>query len=156
MDERSDLPLEWKIVANHPIDQILGDPSQGVATRSSLKNICNNVAFLSQIEPKNIDEAEMDKHWILAMQEELNQFERNGVWTLVPRPNDYTIIGTKWIFHNKKDGSGIVVRNKARLVAQGYNREEDIDYKETYAPVARLEAIRMLLAFACHKNFKLF
>ena len=104
-------------VPNHPIDQILGNPSQGVATRSSLKNICNNLAFLSQIEPKNIDEAEKDEHWILAIQEELNQFERNSVWTLVPHPNDHTIIGTEWVFRNKKDESGIVVRNKARLVA---------------------------------------
>ena len=86
----------------------------------------------------------------------MNQFELNGVWTLVPRPLDHSIIGTKWVFRNKKDESGIVVRNKARLVGQGYNQEEGIDYEETYAPVARLEAIRMLLAFACHKKFKLF
>lgn len=90
------------------------------------------------------------------MQEELNQFERNQVWTLVPRPNDHSVIGTKWIFRNKVDESGIVIRNKARLVAQGFNQEEGIDFDETFAPVARLEAIRMLLAFACFKNFKLY
>ena len=90
------------------------------------------------------------------MQEELNQFERNGVWNIVPRPLDHTIIGTKWVFRNKKDESGTIVRNKARLVTQGYNQEEGIDYEETYAPVARLEVIRMLLTFTCHKNFKLF
>jgi hypothetical protein len=108
---------------------------------------------LSQIEPKNINEAIEDESWILAMQEELNQFERNKVWTLAPRPKDHSVIGIKWIFRNKKDEEGTIVRNKARLVAQGYNQD---DYGETYAPVARLEAIRMLLAFACFKNFKLF
>ena len=90
------------------------------------------------------------------MQEELNQFERNDVWTLVPRPKNHIIIGTKWVFRNKKDESGVITRNKARLVAQGFNQEEGIDYDETYAPVARLEAIRMLLAYACYKDFKLF
>ena len=90
------------------------------------------------------------------MEEELKQFEKNQVWHLVPRPKDYPIIGTKWVFRNKMDESGGVVRNKARLVAQGYNQEEGIDFDETFAPVARLESIRMLLAFACYKDFKLF
>ena len=90
------------------------------------------------------------------MQEELNQFERSKVWNLVSRPNDHSIIGTKWIFRNKMDEHSNIVRNKAILVAQSYSQEEGIDYEETYAPIARLEAIRMLLAFACFKNFKLF
>jgi len=89
-------------------------------------------------------------------QEELNQFERNQVWELVDRPNDHPIIGTKWVFRNKLDEHGIVIRNKARLVAKGYNQEEGIYYEETYAPVARLEAIRMLLAFASIMDFKLY
>ena len=82
------------------------------------------------------------------MQEELNQFERNNVWTLVRRPKKNQIIGTKWVFRNKLDEKGNVIRNKAILVAKGYNQEEGIDFDETYAPVARLEAIRLLLAFA--------
>ena len=90
------------------------------------------------------------------MQEELNQFERNNVWTLVSRPKDYSIIGTKWVFRNKLDEHGNVIRNKARLVAKGYNQEEGIDFDETFAPVARLEAIRLLLAYACFMKFKLF
>ena len=89
-------------------------------------------------------------------QEELNQFKRNQVWELVDRPNNHPIIRTKWVFRNKVDEHGIVIRNKARLVAKGYNQEEGIDYEETYALVARLEAIRMLLAFASIRDFKLY
>ncbi|GJT69808.1 retrovirus-related pol polyprotein from transposon TNT 1-94 [Tanacetum coccineum] len=92
----------------------------------------------------------------MAMQEELNQFKTNDVWELVPNPMDMTIIGTKWVYRNKLDENGIVTRNKARLVAQGYNQQEGIDYDETYAPVARLESIRILLAYACALDFKLY
>ena len=114
------------------------------------------MAFVSMIEPKNLNEAIIDENWIIAIQEELNQFERNNVWELVEKPENYPIIGTKWVFRNKLDENGIVIRNKARLVAKGYNQEEGIDYEETYAPVARLEAIRMLLAYASIMNFKLY
>ncbi len=150
------LPKEWKYIDAHPKELILGDTSKGVQTRSSLKNFCANAAFLSQIEPKCVDEAMKDDSWIIAMQDELNQFERNEVWKHIPRPNDYLVIGNKWVFRNKQDENGIVVRNKARLVAKGFNQEEGIDYEETFAPVARLEAIRMLLAYASSNNFKLF
>ncbi|GJU20694.1 retrovirus-related pol polyprotein from transposon TNT 1-94 [Tanacetum coccineum] len=107
-------------------------------------------------EPKNVNEALGDESWIVAMQEELNQFIANDVWELVPQPKNMTIIGTKWVFRNKLDENGIVSQNKARLVAQGYNQQEGIDYDETYAPVARLESIRILLAYACALDFKLF
>jgi hypothetical protein len=156
LTKNEELPKSWNVIHSHPKELIIGEVERGVSTRSKLKNICNSMAFLSQIEPKNINGAIEDELWILAMQEELNQFERNKVWTLAPRPKDHSVIGTKWVFRNKKDEEGIIVRNKARLVAQDYNQEEDIDYGETYAPVARLEAIRMLLTFACFKNFKLF
>ena len=78
------------------------------------------------------------------------------VWKLVPRPNDHTIIGTKWVFRNKLDESGIIVRNKATIVAQGYSQEEGIDFDESFAPVAGLEVIRMLLIFAYYMDFKLY
>ena len=93
---------------------------------------------------------------VACQQEELNQFERNQVWHLVPRPHDRPIIGTKWIFRNKLDESGNIVRNKARLVAQGCTQVEGIDFEDTFAPIARLEAIRITLAYASYKNFKLF
>ncbi|GJW58239.1 retrovirus-related pol polyprotein from transposon TNT 1-94 [Tanacetum coccineum] len=87
------------------------------------------------------------------MQEELNQFERNKVWALVPKPHGKTIIGTKWIWKNKMDEEGVVTKNKARLVAQGYNQQEGINYEETFAPVARLEAIKKFLAYAAYMGF---
>ena len=90
------------------------------------------------------------------MQEELNQFEKNKVCDLVDRPEDYPIIGTKWVFRNKLDENGYVIKNKARLVAKGYNQEEEIDYDKTFASVARLEAIRLLLAYASFMNIKLY
>ena len=108
------------------------------------------------IEPKKVSEALEDPFWIDAMQDELLQFERNRVCTLVPLPEGKIPIGTKWVFRNKKDEEGVVVRNNARLVAKGYCQEEGIDYEETFAPVARLEAIRIFLAFAAHKGFKVY
>ncbi|GKB12601.1 DNA-directed DNA polymerase [Tanacetum coccineum] len=111
---------------------------------------------LQEMKPKNVNEALTDESWIIAMQEELNQFIANDVWELVPQPRNMTIIGTKWVFRNKLDENGIVSQNKARLVAQGYNQQEGIDYDETYAPVTRLESIRILLAYDCALDFKLF
>jgi Reverse transcriptase (RNA-dependent DNA polymerase) len=90
------------------------------------------------------------------MQEELLQFEKSKVWTLVPRKDEYNVIGTKWVFRNKSDADGVVVRNKARLVAKGYTQMEGVDFDETFAPVARLESIRLLLAIACSLNIKLY
>jgi hypothetical protein len=112
--------------------------------------------FLSQLEPKSADEALLDSDWVIAMQEELNQFERNKVWKLVPRPKGKSVVDTKWVFRNRLDEDGNVTRNKARLVAKGYCQQEGIDYDETFAPVARLEAIRIFLAYAAHCNFKVF
>src|SRR3954464_5875745 len=110
------------------------------------------------LEPSKFDEAMKDPDWLLAMMEELHQFERNKVWSLVERPDPtkHNIIGTKWILRNKQDEDGIVVRNKDRLVAQGYTQIKGIDFGETYAPVARLESIRAMLAFANHNNILLY
>ena len=92
----------------------------------------------------------------MTMQEELNQFESNNVWKLVPKLELQSIIGTKWVFRNKIDEFGVVVRNKTRLMAQEYNHEQGIDFDETFVPIAILESIRMLLAFSCHKDFILY
>ena len=92
----------------------------------------------------------------MAMQEELNNFTRNEVWVLEAPPKNKNIIGTKWVFRNKQDEHGVVVRNKARLVAKGFSQVEGLDFGETFAPVARLEAILILLAYSSHHNIKLY
>jgi hypothetical protein len=138
------------------LDKVLGDVRSKVSTRRQLASFSEHQAHISMVEPKKVFEALEDKDWLDAMHEELNNFERNKVWKLVERPKDCrNVIGTKWIFKNKQDEHGMVVRNKARLVAQGYSQIEGIDFGETYAPVARLESIRILLAYASHHNFKL-
>ncbi|XP_073137104.1 uncharacterized protein [Henckelia pumila] len=146
--------LRWS--KNHPRDLVIGNPTALIRTRNQLIDELLHATFISQLEPKHIDEALQDASWIEAMQEELNQFTRNKVWNLVPRPTNQNIIGTRWVFRNKLNEDGTVVRNKARLVAQGFRQEEDIDFEESFSPVARLEAIRIFLAYAAYKNFKLY
>ena len=114
------------------------------------------IGLLLVIEPTTVDEALSDDRWILAMQEELNQFQRNDLWDLVPKPQQKNIIGTKWVFRNKLNEQGEVVRNKARLVAQGYSQQEGIDYTETFSLVAKLEAIRLLLSYAVNHDIILY
>ncbi|GKC06787.1 zinc finger, CCHC-type containing protein [Tanacetum coccineum] len=140
---------------NHPLENVIGNLNQRTL-RLQAQNQSNLFYFISTIEPKNVNEALGDESWIVAIQEELNQFIANDVWKLVSQPQNMTIIGTKWVFKNKLDENSVVSQNKAWLVAQGYNQQEGIDYDETYAPVARLESIRILLAYACALDFKLF
>ena len=144
------------VARDHPLDSIIGDISKGVQTRSRLASFYEHFSFVSSIEPKKIDKALKDVDWVNAMHEELNNFTRNQVWQLVKRPKGHNVIGTKWIFRNKQDKDEIVARNKARLVAQGYTQVEGLDFGETYALVERLEAIRMLLAYAYAHNIKLY
>ncbi|GKE52113.1 retrovirus-related pol polyprotein from transposon TNT 1-94 [Tanacetum coccineum] len=140
---------------NHPLENFIGNLNQRIL-RSQAQNQSNLFCFISTIEPKNVNEALKDESWIIVMQKELNQFIANDVWELVPQHKNMTIIGTKWVYRNKLDENGVVSRNNARLVAQGYNQQENINYDETYAPVARLESIRILLAYACALDFKSF
>ncbi|GKE28891.1 retrovirus-related pol polyprotein from transposon TNT 1-94, partial [Tanacetum coccineum] len=144
-----------KWTKDHPIDNVIGDPSRPVSTRHQLQDealLCYFDAFLSSVEPKSYKEALTESCWIEAMQEELNEFERLEVWELVPRPDRVMIITLKWIYKVKLDELGGVLKNKARLVARGYRQEEGIDFEESFAPVARLEAIRIFIAFAAHMN----
>jgi hypothetical protein len=143
------------IQRDHPVNTILGDIHKGVTTRSRVAHFCEHYSFVSSIEPYRVEDALRDSDWVLAMQEELNNFTRNEVWHLVPRPNQ-NVVGTKWVFRNKQDKHGAVTRNKARLVAKGYSQVEGLDFGETYAPVARLESIRILLAYATYHGFKLY
>jgi hypothetical protein len=128
------------IQRNHPVDQILGDISKGVTTRSRLANFCEHYSFVSSIEPFRVEDSLQDPDWVLSMQEELNNFKRNEVWSLVPCSKQ-NVVGTKWVFRNKQDEHGVVTRNKARLVAKGYAQVAGLDFEETFAPVARLESI---------------
>ncbi|KAL8116656.1 hypothetical protein AgCh_022995 [Apium graveolens] len=153
---RENLPSARKWTKAHTPDLIIGNPDAGVRTRTATSNECLYNSFLSQTEPKKVEEALQDVDWVQIMQEELNEFERNKVWTLVPRPKNRSVVGTKWVFRNKSDSDGIITRNKARLVAKVYFQQEGIDYDETFAPVARLEAIRIFLAYAAHKKFTIF
>jgi hypothetical protein len=137
------------ILQAHPQDLIIGSPTRGVMTRSQkLASFIEHHYFVSCIEPTSVEEALQDADWINAMHEELNNFTRNEVWTLEERPKGARVIGTKWVFHNKQDDQGVVVRSKARLVAKGFSQVEGLDFGETFAPVARLEAIRILLSYA--------
>ncbi|GJY51156.1 retrovirus-related pol polyprotein from transposon TNT 1-94 [Tanacetum coccineum] len=140
---------------NHLLENVIGNLNQ-ITLRSQAQNQSNLFCFISTIEPKNVNEALKDESWIIAIQEELNQFIANDIWELVPHPKSTTIIGTKRVHRNKLDENGVISRNKVRLVAQGYNQQEGIDYDETYALVARLESIRILLAYACALDFKSF
>ncbi|GJX27265.1 putative ribonuclease H-like domain-containing protein [Tanacetum coccineum] len=162
-----------RIHKDHPVEQIIGDLNSAPQTRRMTKNLeehglfssvqqrtnhkdfqnCMFACFLSQEEPKKVIHALKDPSWIEAMQEELLQFKLQEVWTLVELPNRKRAIGTKWVFRNKKDERGIVIKNKARLITQGYTQEEGIDYDKVFARVARIKSIRLFLAYASFKDF---
>jgi hypothetical protein len=100
------------IQRDHPMNSILSDIQKGVTTRSRVAHFCEHYSFVSSIEPYRVEDALRDSDWVLAIQEELNNFTRNEVWHLVPRPNQ-NVVGTKWVFRNKQDEHGVVTRNKA-------------------------------------------
>jgi hypothetical protein len=146
-----------RISKNYPIDQIIGSPSKGVSTRSKRQaSFVEHYSFISFVEPMCVEKALKDLDWLLAIHEELNNFTRNDVWVLEPPPKSKNIIGTKWIFRNKEDEYGVVVRNKARLMAKGYSQVKGLDFGETFAPVARLEAIRLFLVYSSLNDIKLY
>ena len=109
-----------RIRLNHPSSNILRSLNDNMRLRSKALSVITHSCYLSQFEPKKVDEALQDADWVNSMHEELHQFVRNDVWELIPRPNGVNMIGIKWIFKNKSDEHGTVIRNKFRLVAQGY------------------------------------
>ncbi|GJV00856.1 putative ribonuclease H-like domain-containing protein [Tanacetum coccineum] len=144
-----------KWTKDHPLENIIGELARPVSTRLQLHEqalFCYYDAFLTAVEPKTYKDALTQSCWIEAMQEELNEFERLEVWELVPRPDKVMVITLKWIYKVKLDELGSILKNKARLVARSYRKEEGIDFEESFAPVARLEAIMIFLAFAAHMN----
>nr|GEU30417.1 hypothetical protein [Tanacetum cinerariifolium] len=130
-----------RVHKDHHVTQIIGDLSLATQTRK---------------EPKRVHQDLKDPSWIKAMQEELLQFKMQKVWVLVDLPHGKRAIGTKWVFRNKKDERGNMVRNKARLVAQGHTQEDGLDYEEVFALVARIEAIRLFLAYASFMGFMVY
>nr|GEY00509.1 putative ribonuclease H-like domain-containing protein [Tanacetum cinerariifolium] len=165
-----------RIHKDHPKSQIIGPVDTPIQTRHKSKEVeeqsfiatiyqktdpallqfCLFLCFLSQVEPKKVSDALQDPSWVEAMQEELLQFKIQKVWTLVDCLKGIRPIGIKWVLKNTKDERGIVVRIKARLVAQGHTQEEGIDYDEVFAPVARIEAIRLFLAYASFMGFTIY
>nr|GFB72971.1 hypothetical protein [Tanacetum cinerariifolium] len=169
-----------KVNEAHPHSLIIGDLHTPVQTRKKAKaqvptqnafvsyiqnqrrnnhndfHLCLFSCFLSQIEPTSVTHALLDPDWVEAMQEELQQFQNQSVWVLIELPEGKHAIGTKWILKNKRDARGIVCRNKARLVAQGHRQEEGIDHNEVFAPVARVEAIRLFLAFTSYMGSRVY
>nr|GEW55771.1 putative ribonuclease H-like domain-containing protein [Tanacetum cinerariifolium] len=144
-----------KWIKDHPLNNIIGQLSRPVSTRLQLHDqalFCYYDAFLTSMEPKTYKEMLTQSCWIEAMQEELNEFERLEMWELIPRLDKFMVITVKWIYKVKLDELGGILKNKARLVARGYHQEEGIDFEESFALVARLEAIRIFLAYAAHTN----
>ncbi|GJY90357.1 retrovirus-related pol polyprotein from transposon TNT 1-94 [Tanacetum coccineum] len=144
---------------NHPIKQVIGDPSKPVMTRHRIytdAELYMCALTVSTTEPKNIKEAMLDHSWIESMQDELNQFKRLDVWELVEFPVGKNIIAVKWLWKNKTNAENMVIRNKSCLVVKGYGQEEGIDFEESFAPVARLEAVKIFVAYAAHENFPIY
>jgi hypothetical protein len=139
---------------DHPVNNILGSIQRGVKTSSRLINFCAFYSCFSSLEPLSVEQALGDPDWIIAMEEELNNFKRNEVRELVPRPKQNVIV-TKWVFRNKQDEFGVVTKNMARLVGKGYSQVEGLDFGDTYAPVARLESIRILLVLTDKRRIPL-
>nr|GFA04336.1 hypothetical protein [Tanacetum cinerariifolium] len=152
-------PHDYQWTKDRPLEQVIRKCSRPILTRNQLKtdgDMCIYTLTVSILEPKTVKEALIDPAWIEFMQEELHQFIRLDVWELVPSPDGIKALTLKWLFKNKHDEENTVIRNKTRLVVRGYRQEEGIDFEESFAPVARMEAIRIFLAYAAHKGFTVY
>ncbi|GJU96780.1 retrovirus-related pol polyprotein from transposon TNT 1-94 [Tanacetum coccineum] len=144
---------------DHSLDNIIGNPSRPISTRKQLATDalwCLYNSVLSKVEPKNFKSAIIEDCWFQAMQDEIHEFDRLQVWELVSQPDCVMIIALKWIYKVKLDEYGDVLKNKARLVAKRYRQEEGIDFEESFAHVARIEAIRIFIANAASKNMTIY
>nr|GEX64264.1 retrotransposon protein, putative, Ty1-copia subclass [Tanacetum cinerariifolium] len=149
-------PHEFQWTKDHPLEQMIGEPARPVLTRNQLRtdgDMCMYALTVSTMEPKNVKKAMTNPAWIESMQDELLQFKKMDVWVLVPTPYNISPLTLKWIFKNRHDEEQTVIRNKSRLVVRGYCQEEGLDFEESFAPVARMEAIRIFLAYDAHKSF---
>nr|GFB18025.1 retrovirus-related Pol polyprotein from transposon TNT 1-94 [Tanacetum cinerariifolium] len=158
-DEEQTIIRNKSRLVDHPLEQVIEEPSRLVLTRNPLRSdgdMCMYALSVSTMEPKNVNEAMTDPAWIDSMQEELLQFKRLDVWVLVPAPDNISPLTLKWLFKNKHDEEQTVIRNKSRLVVRGYRQEKGIDFEESFTPVARMEVIRIFLAYAAHKSFTVF
>nr|GEY09612.1 retrovirus-related Pol polyprotein from transposon TNT 1-94 [Tanacetum cinerariifolium] len=158
-EENNDNQAKEEHLPDDEFTNLLCAPAQEVVESFSHNidpKMCMFALTVSTAEPKNIKEAMADSAWIEAMQEELHQFDRLQVWELVDKPFGKTLIRLKWLWKNKKGEDQFVIRNKARLVAKGYAQEEGIYFKESFAPIARLEAVQIFVAYAAHKSFTIY
>ncbi|GKC56350.1 retrovirus-related pol polyprotein from transposon TNT 1-94, partial [Tanacetum coccineum] len=152
-------PHEYLWTKDHPLEQVIGEPSRLVLIINQLRadgDMCMYALIVSTMEPRNVKEAMTDPAWIESMQEKLLQFKRLDVWVLVPALDNIKPLTLKWLFKNKHDEENIVIRNKPHLVVRGYRQEEGIDFEESFTLVARMEAIRIFLAYSAHKSFIVF
>nr|GEY49720.1 retrovirus-related Pol polyprotein from transposon TNT 1-94 [Tanacetum cinerariifolium] len=150
---------EFQWTKDHPLEQVIGEPSRPVLTRNQHRSdgdMCMYALTVSTMEPKKVNKAMTDPAWIESMQKELLQFKTLDAWVLVPAPDNITPLTLKWLLKNMHDDEKTIIRNKSRLVMRGYRQEDGIDFKESFALVARMEAIRIFLAFAAHKSFTMF
>nr|GFC22561.1 retrovirus-related Pol polyprotein from transposon TNT 1-94 [Tanacetum cinerariifolium] len=152
-------PFEHRWTKDHPLEQVIRNPSQPVRTRRQLESngeMCMFALTVCRTEPKNIKEAMADSAWIESMLEELHQFDRLDVWEIVDRPLCKNVINMKWLWKNKHDEENTVIRNKSCFVAKGYAQKEGVDFEESFAPVAQLEAVRLFIAYAAYKSFTVY
>nr|GFB65696.1 hypothetical protein [Tanacetum cinerariifolium] len=152
-------PHEFQGNKDHSLEQVIGEPSRQLLTRNQLRSdgdMCMYALTVSNIEPMNVKEDMNDPAWTELMQEELLQFKRLVVWVLVHALDNITPLTLKCLFKNKHDEEQTMIRNKSRLVVRGYCQEEGIDFEKSFAPVARMKAIRIFLAYAAHKSFTVF
>nr|GEZ16604.1 hypothetical protein [Tanacetum cinerariifolium] len=152
-------PYEFQWTKDHPLEQVIGEPSRPVLTRNQLRSdsdMCMYALTVSTMKLKNVKEAMTDPAWIKTMQDKLLQFKRLDVWVLVHVQDNISPLTLKWLFKNKHDEEQMVIRNKSHLVMRGYRQEEGIDFEESFASIAMMEAIRIFLAYDAHKSFSVF